>query len=422
MGGLVIAADLAPLAVPVDELTLLPGNPRVGDVDAIARSLAAFGQRKPVVANRDGTVIAGNHTLLAARQLGWDTVAAVWVDDDATTAHAYALADNRTAELGSYDDAALAALIAEVHGADAELLAATGWSGDDLQDLLDRLAPEPGPLATDPDDVPEQAPAITAKGDVWRLGEHRLVCGDSSVPADVERLMGDDVADMVWTDPPYGVAYVGGYSHAYTPKERLAMGGMTIANDELDLGQLRVFLRSTLGGPVLAACRHGAAWFVASPEGPRFRAYAEVLDDLGIWRQTLAWVKDSLVMGRTDYHYRHESLIYGWVPGAAHTAPPDRTGDSVWEVPRPKQSERHPTMKPVALVTRAIENHTTRRGLILDPFAGSGTTIIAAQVTGRRAAAVEVDPHYCDVICKRFEQATGVVPVRAGREQSFVDG
>jgi ParB-like chromosome segregation protein Spo0J len=135
-----IIADLQPLAVPVDQLVPLSGNPRRGDVEAIARSLAAFGQRKPVVARRDGTVIAGNHTLLAARSLDWPEVAVVRVDDDDTTAGAYALADNRTAELGTYDDRALAALIAEVHDADAEMLAATGWSGDDLQDLLDRLA------------------------------------------------------------------------------------------------------------------------------------------------------------------------------------------------------------------------------------------------------------------------------------------
>src|SRR3982751_439536 len=414
----VIAPDLAPLAVPVDKLKLLPGNPRVGDVDAIARSLAAFGQRKPVVANRDGTVIAGNHTLLAARQLGWDAVAAVWVDDDTTTAHAYALADNRTAELGTYDDAALAAFIGQVRGADAELLAATGWTGDDLQDLLDRLAPEPIPLATDPDDVPEQAPAITERGDHWMLGTHALVCGDARDAGDVAEALDGALADMVWTDPPYGVDYVGG-NHELRPEERLALGGLTIENDGAE--DTANLLRAAFA-VALKSCKPGAVWFTAAPPGPPFRTFCEVLGDLGVWRPTLSWVKDSLVMGRSDYHYRHESLLYGWVPGAAHQAPAARTHDTVWEVPRPKASRDHPTMKPVGLVMPAIKNHTARGGLVLDPFAGSGTTIIAAQVTGRRAAAVELDPHYCDVICKRFEQATGIVPIRAGQEQSFLDG
>lgn len=404
-----IAADLAPLAVPVDKLKLLPGNPRVGDVDAIARSLAAFGQRKPVVANRDGTVIAGNHTLLAARQLGWDAVAAVWVDDDTTTAHAYALADNRTAELGTYDDAALAALIGQVRGADAELLAATGWTGDDLQDLLDRLAPEPIPLATDPDDVPEQAPAITERGDHWVLGAHVLVCGDARDADAVDAALGGQASDMVWTDPPYGVSYVGGTSDA-----------LTIDGD--DAAGLERLLRDAF--PIaLARCRPGATWFVTGAGlGPLAMAFGRVLSDLGLYRHQLLWVKDVFVLGQGDYHYRHEPIFFGWAPGAAHRPPPDHKQDTVWEIPRPKISREHPTMKPVALVARAIENHTARSGLVLDPFAGSGTTIIAAQITGRRAAAVELDPHYCDVICKRFEQATGIVPIRAGQEQSFLDG
>lgn len=164
-----IVADLVPLATPLDDVALLEGNPRVGDVDAIARSLVAFGQRKPVVANRaTGEVIAGNHTVRAARQLGWDEVAVVWVDDDPTTAHAFALADNRTAELGGYDDAALAALIAEVHDADEELLAATGWSGDDLQELLDRLT-EPEPVAVAPRSYPDATGAAVVRADALAM-------------------------------------------------------------------------------------------------------------------------------------------------------------------------------------------------------------------------------------------------------------
>src|SRR3982751_2328584 len=196
-----IIPDLAHLATPLDQLELLPGNPRVGDVDAIARSLAAFDQRKPVVAKRAGPVIAGNHTVQAARALGWDEVAVVWVDDDDTTAHAYALADNRTAELGGYDDAALATLIAEVRAVDAELLAATGWTDGDLKDLLDQLAPTALPV--DVDDVPATAPAIVRPGDVWRLGEHRLMCGNCRDADQVATLLEGATVNLAVTSPPY---------------------------------------------------------------------------------------------------------------------------------------------------------------------------------------------------------------------------
>ena len=403
-----IAADLAVLARPIEELRTLPGNPRVGDVEAIARSLARFGQRKPVVARRDGTVIAGNHTLAAARDLGWSTLAAVYVDDDDTMAYAYALADNRTAELGGYDEDALAELVAEIGDLDPDLLADTGWTGDDLLKLLGTQSPR---ILADPDDVPDAPTPITEPGDVWLLGRHRLVCGDCRNGVAVQVALDGAKADMVWTDPPYGVAYVGGYSHQFSPQERLAMGGATIENDTFDTAKQRDFLRAAFD-VALAASRPGACWFVTAPQGPLFRAFAEVLDDIGVWRQTLAWVKDSLVMGRSDYHYRHEALFFGWTPGAGHIRPDSRATDSVWEVARPKRSTEHPTMKPVALITPALENHTKVADLVLDPFGGSGTTLIAAQMTNRCAALVEIDAHYCDVICARYQLLTDESPVR----------
>ena len=200
-----IVENLRALATPIDTLELLPGNPRVGDVDAVAASLNRFGQRKPIVANTAGVVIAGNHTLQAARQLGWTHIAVVRVDDDDATAKAFALADNRTAELGSYDDAALEAMVRDVLEFDAELLADTGGSGEDLEAVLAGLEPPLPPPLEDPDAVPDRAPALTVPGDVWLLGPHRLLCGDSTVPSDVERVMAGGQADMVWTDPPYGV-------------------------------------------------------------------------------------------------------------------------------------------------------------------------------------------------------------------------
>jgi DNA modification methylase len=206
----VIAAGLQSLAHPVAELHLLPGNPRRGDVDAVARSLERFGQRKPIVARRDGTVVAGNHTLQAVQRLGWPEIAVVWVDDDDATAKAFALADNRTAELGSYDDEALAAMVAEVGAVDMELLGAAGYSDADLAALLGKVNPGAGidapPALTEPDAVPELPTDAQSKlGDLWLLGPHRVMCGDTTDPIAVRRLIGADVASLIHADPPYGM-------------------------------------------------------------------------------------------------------------------------------------------------------------------------------------------------------------------------
>jgi DNA modification methylase len=408
-----IAADLVPLAYAVDKLRLLPGNPRRGNVEAVKRSLAAFGQRKPIVVRRsDRVVIAGNHTLQAAQALGWAEVAVVWVDDDDTTSKAFALADNRTAELGDYDEAALADLIGQVGSVDPELLAASGWDEASVAELLAVLEPDVLPLVGDPDEVPEQVVGKSVPGDVWLLGSHRVMCGDSTSPTDVEKLMAGAKADMVWTDPPYGVTVVGRTSEA-----------LTIKNDNLDLESLEQLLRDAFSN-ACDFCNDGAVWYVAAPPGVPFISFAKPLLDLGIWRHTLAWVKDSLVMSRADYHYRHESIFYGWKPGAAHQEPPDRKQDTIWEFARPKRSSEHPTMKPIELVVRAINNSSRKKQIVLDSFGGSGSTLIAAHQTNRVAYLMELDPKYVDVICARFQKVTGIKPVSeaTGREHDFLDG
>ena len=406
-----IAADLASLAVSVDSLVLLPGNARRGDVGAVAASLRQFGQRKPLVARRsDSAVLAGNHTLMAARSLGWDEVAVVWVDDDDVTGKAFALADNRASDLGGYDEAALAALLVDVDGSAPDLIGSLGWSSDELEALL-RSAEVELLERADKDDVPApRKVAVTVPGDLWLLGTHSVFCGDATAGG-VESVMGSELADMVWTDPPYGVGYVGKTADA-----------LVIDNDDLDADALGVLLRLSL----TAACdatRAGGSWWVAAPPGPPFLQFAQVLNDLGVWRQTLVWLKNVLVMGRSDYHYRHEALFYGWKPGGRHTGPPNRTQDSIIEIARPSRSTDHPTMKPVDLIAYAILNHTQRDALILDPFGGSGSTLLAAHQEGRRARLVEIDPIYVDVICRRFQKVTGIVPIHSvtGRPHDFGD-
>lgn len=260
------------------------------------------------------------------------------------------------------------------------------------------------------------------------MGDHRLLCGDATNPEDLERLVGDaGPAQLLFTDPPYGVEYSGKTESA-----------LTIENDNLGMDGTRALVRDALVAvrPHLAA---GAAFYVCAPSGDLETAFRLALADAGLrLRQALVWVKDQFVLGRMDFHWRHESLLYGALPGGEVFHQPDpeadfcwrhesvlygwtrgshewnggRRQDTVWEVPRPKASREHPTMKPVELVARAIVLSTQPGALILDPFAGSGTSVIAAQQLGRRCLALELDPAYCDVIVQRWEEFTGLTAER----------
>lgn len=417
-----IRKELSDLAIAIDNIRPHPENVRQGDVGAITESLKQHGQYRPIVVQKStGHILAGNHTYKAAKALKWKEIAATFVDCDDEQATRILLMDNRANDLASYDDGALAEMLKQLMDTEQQL-AGTGFDPDDLQQLLDDLgATELPTVMGDPDDVPESAPAKTVPGDVWLLGPHRLMCGDSTSPTDLDRLMAGKKADMVWTDPPYGVAIVGG-NRGLSPEERKAKGGKEIQNDSLTHSELTQFLRDSLGN----ACEQtklGGVWYVAAPPGNLFQCFSIPLTDLGIWKHTLVWVKDSLVMGRADYHYRHEAIFYGWKPGAAHREPPDRKQDTVWEIPRPKRNAEHPTMKPVELIERAINNSSGYGELILDPFGGSGSTLIAAHQTNRIAYLMELDPHYCDVICARYQKLTGTKPVAesTGNEHDFLN-
>jgi DNA modification methylase len=238
--------------------------------------------------------------------------------------------------------------------------------------------------------------------------KHRLLCGDARKADDMTRLMDGRLADMVWTDPPYGVAIASrvGTGRSMSSAQARVEGGKGIANDDLTVPELVAFLRGAFDA-ALSACKPGAVWYVAAPHGPMGVAFSMVLHDLDIWRSSLVWVKDSLVISRLDYHYRHEVLYYGWKPGGTHHAVPDRCQTSVFEFPRPKRSESHPTMKPVELIRRHIANSSDPGQSVLDQFAGSGSTLIAAEQTGRNAFLMEIDPLYADVIVQRWQAFSG---------------
>ena len=378
----------------VAELKPYGRNPRRGNVGAIKRSLERNGQYRPIVVNRRTMeVLAGNHTLIAARELGWRRIAVTYVDCDEEQARRIVLVDNRTNDLAGYDEQELVELL---QGLDE--LEGSGYDQAALDALLDELAPD--------DREPEaDLPALPAKprtvpGDLYRLGPHRLLCGDARSARDHERLLDGERAQLLWTDPPYGVAYTG--------KTRAAL---TLENDAE--GGLSKLLQQSFAASD-AALEPGAALYVAHPAGALSVSFSSAFLAAG-WqlRQTLVWVKDALVLGRSDYHYQHEPILYGFKPAAGRLGRGgkgwygDNAQVSVLEVERPRASREHPTMKPAALIEIALQNSSRRGDLVLDPFAGSGSTLLACERRARRARLLELDPRYCDVIVARFERLTG---------------
>lgn len=381
--------------IDIDALKLDPRNARshAKGIPELAASLSEFGQRKPVVVWGDNLVVAGNGAVMAARSLEWKQIEIVRVPDDwdYNKARAFALVDNKTAELSEWDVPVLddIRLSLDESGWDLERF---GFEAITIPFALDDQAI---------DEIGELPDAPRSKvGDVWMLGEHRLVCGDSTKPETYALLMADDKADCVWTDPPYGVEYVGKTKKA-----------LTIKNDGAD--GLSVLLSSAFGCWADVSIP-GAAVYVAHPAGALSLTFLQCFVDQG-WRlhETLCWNKQTIVMGHSDYHYSHEPILYGYMNGGGRRGRGgagwygDNAQKSVIDVAKPSRSEAHPTMKPVALVSLCLVNSSPAHGIVLDPFAGSGSTLIASEQIGRRCRAIELDPRYVDVIVDRWETLTG---------------
>lgn len=410
-----IPETLEALAVEIDSIRPFEGNPRRGDVDAVAESLRVNGQYRPIVVNRrTGEILAGNHTWQAAKQLGWDRIAATFVDVDDEQAARIVLVDNRTNDLAGYDEEALRLILGTLDELDG-----TGYDAGFVADLLG--VGEPVAL-TDVDEAPalEETPSVCRVGQVWRLGGSRLIVGDATDQDTVLRVLGDERADCVWTDPPYGVNYEG-------------VAGR-IANDSHD------DLPGLLAGAfatVRAASRPGAPVYVAYAETENVAFHTAMMDAGLLVRQHLVWVKNTLVLGRSDYQYRHEPIFYAETPdaeagevlrheGIAYGFTPggegrlgrggprwygDDSATTVFEVAKPPRNPDHPTMKPVELITGMLKNSLPKGGLVLDLFGGSGSTMIAAHHLRSRALLVELDPRYADAICRRWQEHTGIVPI-----------
>lgn len=373
-------------------------------VAQLAASIKEWGWTTPVLIDEDGGIIAGHGRVMAARKLGIDEVptmtATGWTK---AQKQAYVLADNQLPQNAGWD---MDLLKVEMQGLDAEGfdLSLIGFGDDMLANML--VDPTEG--LTDEDavpDVPENP--VTVLGDVWLLGNHRLMCGDSTSIDALEALCGEHRADMWLTDPPYNVAYEGKTKDA-----------LKIQNDEMADDQFRQFLRDSYSAAD-AVMKSGAVFYIwhADLEGYNFRGAAH---DIG-WqiRQCLIWKKSSLVMGRQDYHWKHEPCLYGWKGGAGHLWATDRKQTTILEFDRPSRSKEHPTMKPVALFEYQMLNNTKGGDLILDSFGGSGTTMIAAEKNGRHSRLMELDPKYCDVIVKRWCEFTGKDAMLEANAKSF---
>lgn len=383
---------------PIDRLVFYARNPRKNEhaVPKMASLIKEFGFKVPVVARSDGSVVDGHLRLMAARHLGMETVPVVLADEwTEAQVKAFRIAVNKSAEFAEWDTAMLKLEVEDLKELDFDL-ELTGFELPELEDILGEGAGGGTEGQTDPDAVPEaQEEPVSRLGDVWLLGRHRLMCGDSTDAGSVALLMNGSNADLLLTDPPYNVSYEG------ATKDRL-----TILNDSMDDEKFRSFLADAFKAAD-TVMKNGAAFYIwhADSEGYNFRG--AVRDTGWMVRQCLIWVKNSMVLGRQDYQWKHEPCLYGWKDGAAHLWTSDRRQTTVLEFNKPNRNGEHPTMKPVELFEYQMLNSTNREAVVLDLFGGSGTTMIAAEKNGRSARLMELDPRYCDVIVRRWQDFTG---------------
>lgn len=366
-----------------------PTNARTHDeknLSAIEGSLKEFGQRKPIVITQDNIIAAGNGTVEAAKRLGWTEMDVVRVpaDWDADRIKAYALADNRTAELAEWNPEIMAAQLLDLQEA-----------GFDIESFGFELVNPPVDLESiEEDEIPEDAPTRTALGDIWKLGRHRLMCGSTTSLDDMDKLMEKKKADIVFTDPPYGVAYTGGiqFKDGQVQKNNREM----IQNDDADIYEA---VMQTLGAYANGPCY---IWFA----GTRASTLYEAAEKYGDIHALIIWVKNGGYGAlNANYKQKHEPCLY-WKPrGKSLNFTGSTTETTVWQINKDGRNTLHPTQKPVALAAKAISNHSG--DLVFDGFGGSGATLIASEQVGKTCFMMELDPKYCDVIIQRWENLTG---------------
>ena len=397
----------APMSVelrPLDAVRPYANNPRQNDdaVEAVAESIRRFGFRQPIVVDADGVIVAGHTRYRAAQRLGLATVPVhVATDLTADEVRAYRLADNKTAELASWDTSMLSIELDALRGAGID------WTllGFDEEELAKLLAPAGTEGLTDPDAVPEKpVDPVTKPGDLWLLGKHRLLCGDSTSAPDVARLLDGAVPTLMVTDPPYGVEYDPEWRMDAGLTGNTARMGKVMNDDRADWTEAwKLF-------PGDVAYVYHAGVFASTVQQSLERAGFAI-------RAQIIWAKDRLALSRGDYHWQHEPCWYAVREGGKGHRTDDRTQTTLWSIPaRDDAGHGHGTQKPVECMERPVRNHLA--DTVYEPFAGSGTTVIACERTGRACIAMELDPGYCDVIVRRWEEFTGKKAERVHAEAS----
>lgn len=382
----------------------------------VAASIKEYGFRQPIVVDEEMVIIAGHTRLQAAQQLGLTKVPVHTATGlTATQVKAYRLADNRTAQEAEWDDELLGLELGELaeQGFDLDL---TGFDGDELEKLLSEI--DEGGL-TDDDDVPEAPETPVSKpGDVWVLGNHRLICGDSTNAAVLDTLLDGQLVDMVFTDPPYNVNY------GDTAKDKIrakggakggAKAGRKIMNDNLG-NEFEAFLTDACANMLRVT---KGALYICMSSSELDTLQSAFRSSGGKWSTFIIWAKNTFTLGRSDYQRQYEPILYGWKEGNDHYWCGARDQGDVWFFNKPQKNDLHPTMKPVELVCQAVKNSSKSKDIVLDSFGGSGSTLIACEKLGRYARLIELDPAYCDVIVKRWEEFTGKSAVLAGEEKDF---
>lgn len=398
-------------------------------VAQIAASIREFGFTNPVLVDGDGGIIAGHGRVLAARKLGLETVPTIRIDYmTEAQKRAYIIADNKLALNAGWDEELLALELGELADMGFDL-GLTGFSEGELAGLRIGPADEVEGL-TDEDEVPEPLPnPVSVAGDVWQLGPHRVMCGDSLSASDLDRLMQGKLADMVWTDPPYLMDFTGAIDGQGNTRSK----HRAIANDKLCKAEGEKFLRD-FTAQLRAWCQ--GAWYITFYRLGIDRMF-DALKANGLkWRNLIIWKKNHLNLSNSDYKSIYEPMIVGWADDyqpifygwnmehpwygtKGETDVWEVSLPSVWEIDRTKKNDLHPTMKPVELITRSIQNSTKAGEVVLDFFGGSGSTLIAATKTGRVARLIELDPIYVDVIVRRWQDFTGQQATLEATGQTF---
>jgi DNA modification methylase len=397
--------------IPVQQINPAPYNPRKDlkpsddEYQKLKRSIEEFGYVDPLIWNQQtGNLIGGHQRFKILLDQGLSEVECSVVDLDEQREKALNIALNKIS--GDWDLLRLKDLLEELDVGDFDV-ELTGFDHDEIEDLMTQFFVEADPEEDD-FDVNEELDSIeepiTQPGDIWLLGKHRLICGDATAAETYRRLTNGQLVDMVFTDPPYNVDYTGKTKEA-----------LKIQNDKMNNNQFYQFLYDAFSH-MLAITKSGGGIYIchADSEGINFRT---AMVDAG-WelKQCIIWAKNTMVLGRQDYHWQHEPILYGWKPGASHQWHGDRKQTTLWNIDRPSRNKDHPTMKPIGIPAKAIQNSSKQGDIVLDPFLGSGSTLMAAEQTGRICYGVELDPIYCDVIVKRWEEYTNQKAVKEGGE------